>query len=485
MNVADATGTVTGRIYDAKTRLPMEGATITLIVNGEKRTTTSQSTADEALKGYFTIKNIPSGGHNLTVEAEGFATLKALANVDKSNDNTPVTTYLGPLYMGKKFDLTMVVTYNGEPVEGAPIYSTSYYENYLRVYNSTLTDSNGIATFIGLDISRTHSIWVPPFDADGDGIYDYKSTESFDYYEPDKMDRTISIALIEVNHNNIEIIATSSDQNHDASFNIQNATDLGFMDFGYLGYGDPNYYSSTAENYEKHGVNSTGKNGPIVFVFNNPISFSNGDLMVTWRDYLINPDADNNGVEDTGYAIEKIIQGATFSIDSTGTILKVTPPAANGWPNVNCIINIVGTVTAINGSQIKFLNEPVYIENDTPSGLNQSTVITADNYRNDINNYSNEVYLEFPEYVYGTYKLEAKKESGSAFWTIYDYDNVFLYTGDLIYTDGTNGVGSGVFFRAKLNYFYYIRENDMIRVKFDLMDAAGNRFFGTKELTIQ
>lgn len=301
------------------------------------------------------------------------------------------------------------------------------------------------------------------------------------------MGRTISIALIEVNHNNIEIIATNSDQNHDASFNIQNYTDLGFMNFGYFGYGDQNYYSSSDENYEKHGVNSVGKNDPIIFVFNNPVSFNNGDLIVIWQDYLINPDTDNNSVEDADFAIEKTIQGVTFSLDSTGTILKITPPAADGWPKINSIIKIAGTVTAMNGSQIKNLNEEVYIENDTPSGLSQSTVITADNYYNGTNNYSNDIYLEFPEYVYGTLKLEAIKESGSTLWTICDYNNVFLYRGDLIYTDGTNGLGSGVFFRVRLsNYFnIYLHENDMIRIRLDLMDAAGNRFFGTKELTIQ
>jgi hypothetical protein len=389
--------------------------------------------------------------------------------------------------LGKAFDLTVVVTYNGEPIEGAPVNSGTSYGNYYGYsVKHVTTDSNGIAIIKGLDRRYPLDIWVPAFDADGDGIYDYvDSGNNYPAYYPDLVGETISKALTEAKSNDVKIISSNANKNHDASFYIKNYSDLAYMSFGFFGYGNNNYYDynyTTEENYRKNGINSFGHMEPIIYVFNFPIAFNNGDLTVTWRDYLVNPDANGDGVSDANFSVENKIVGATFSIDSTGTILTIKPPV-NGWPKVNSLINISGTVSALHSNRTVSLDEDAYIENDSPSGLSQQSVITVGSNSNQGN-----VCLQFPEYVYGKITIEATKPNGSASWTSQDNNTMNIYSGDLIYSDGTAYAFSGVFFAVNLNgypYYVHLNKNDIVRIKFDVQDVAGNRFTGTKDLTVQ
>jgi len=96
INVADATGTITGRVVDASTVDPTEGADVTLIVNGAKRTTTSATSDDEDLKGYFVFSGVPANigtgvGYTLNISATGYADFTRRVLVPQTMYNTPVT----------------------------------------------------------------------------------------------------------------------------------------------------------------------------------------------------------------------------------------------------------------------------------------------------------------------------------------------------------------------------------------------------------
>jgi hypothetical protein len=501
--VGDATATVTGRIVDASTNTPIQGAAVDMIVNGAKRSTTSATSSDEDLQGYFSFSGVPATfsidgpsrqGHTLNISATGYADFSTRVPVPWSMDNTPITVDLGTIGLGEEFTLTVVVTNAGTPVQGATVvaipddYECSEVSDITfgigsANYQSAVTDSSGIATLLGLNECYSYDIVVPAFDADGDGVIDYVSGY-VSYGGAINSDTTVAMVLTPARRDDSIAILTNSMMNNQEA----RADETRTIEFG-LG----NRFI-----IEEFGwpMPSTGTDDPIVLVFNYPVALTGG-LNVSYVDDLIDPDVDNDGLADTGYSEEKEISVST-SLDSTGTILTITPPAA-GFPK-NEVIDVRGAVTAIvNGltqpREIDFLANGfsfVYIEDDTSTGLSSTGPVTADNYSgSDIAN-PFPVWLEFPEFVSGTYTIVSTTVSGIT--TIINDDPVYFPSGftqeELIYTDGDtdpansfSGFGSGVFYRVALGTT--LKNGDTIEIELDVTDAVGNRFSGTNTLTVE
>ena len=80
--VAQNTGSVSGRVLDAQSQLPLEGATV-LIVG------TSTGVVTDA-EGYFKIEEIPAQSYNIEVSYLGFETQTLYNYIIKSVGNIPL-----------------------------------------------------------------------------------------------------------------------------------------------------------------------------------------------------------------------------------------------------------------------------------------------------------------------------------------------------------------------------------------------------------
>jgi len=304
---------------------------------------------------------------------------------------------------------------------------------------------------------------------------------------------------------NIGILATSMDNNMTATFGTGALTDDGATGL-----------TQTAGVDQFTGIPSTGTDDPIILVFNYPVALTGG-LNASYVDDLIDPDTNGDGAwdiatGDTGYPEEKAVSPPA-SLDSTGTILTITPPTA-GFPK-NKVIDVRGVVTAtVNGltqnAEIDDLANGfsfVYIEDDTTASLSSITDVTADNYNGDDDDTTTaaNVFLEFPEFVYGTYTVVSTGAAGShaaGTETILNSDPVAIPTGtdSFVYTDGdtTSGAGrsgtpAGVFYRVQVDINAdsaftaadQLVDTAEIKIELDATDAVGNRVSGTTTLTVQ
>jgi hypothetical protein len=238
-------------------------------------------------------------------------------------------------------------------------------------------------------------------------------------------------------------------------------------------------------------------------VFNYPVSFTVGGLTVTYRDDLINPDLDGNDLIDA--AFDSVKSAGTALLDPTGTIVTITSPAG-GFPK-NETITVDGITATVNGFP-SFFEQAIYVEDNTSTGLKGGMVLTADNYNGSSSGGGSAlVYLEFPEYVTGTYQVISGTAAGVPFVSgggpITIGPNPFSsfnpVSGQMVFTDGTTtpactacGTGAGVFFRVPVmtdNIFssssLSLADGDTLRVAVDVTDATGNRLAQEVVLTIQ
>ena len=79
---AQNTGAISGRVMDAQSQFPLEGATV--VIDG----TTLGVVTD--LEGYFTIENIPPLSYNISVSYLGFETQTLFNVIVKSVGNAPL-----------------------------------------------------------------------------------------------------------------------------------------------------------------------------------------------------------------------------------------------------------------------------------------------------------------------------------------------------------------------------------------------------------
>jgi hypothetical protein len=504
---ASATGIVTGKVIDASTRAPIADAQVALIINGNKKTTTTSSSDDPDLTGTFRISGVPGGKHIIKFVMDGYAVVEGSIDIPMTTDNSPYTTNLGLVELGKSFDLAVLVTADAVPLEGVPVFAqpegvgdgcskpitdgAAVFE-YSGAWHEThaTTDADGMATLSGLNQCGAYSVVAPAFDADGDGIYDYVTAAAGLYDGRNSSDSTITLTLTKTQRDDaINIVDSSFDVYDKASAFIYTITDTGPT--GERTLRDANFFDKPA----------TGTAAPIRFVFNYPVSLDgslNGGIRVYQQQLLANPDADGDDSEDIGYGVPREVN-VTVSLDSIGTILTITPPEEGFVKNEPILLQ--GEVTAQVQSNLQHyslasLADQAYVVDDTDTGLNASTTITADNYNGATNGpgsgtvTSGTVYLEFPEIVIGTYRvLQRTARSRNT------------GVGDLVYTDGAAvdacpaplpdpgqsscGTGAGVFYRVPLDAGDVSGANedgDTLVLYLDVADMEGNRF--TSELTL-
>lgn len=510
---ASPTGVITGKVIDGNSRLPLEGVDLSLIVNGEKRTTQSSSSSDSDLKGTFVFSAVPAGSHPLKIAATGFSTVQLLVGVLQSSDNTPVTANLGAIFLGKTFDLKVVTTDRGNIVPGVsvfalpngfpsecnpvffssnPFFTVSDISNEIR----STTDENGIATLAGLNQCGRYLIAAPPHDSNDDGIYDYGTATAT--IEGINSEKTISLVLVQSQRDDpISVVATSMDRNREVAFDARNLSDTGpdpGSNLPVIGAGCVPSNCSPAST-----VPSSNTTSPIKLVFNYPVS-TDGPIAVSYIDDLVNPDADGNDVIDPDFPKIKSL-AAPAALDSTGTILTITPPPG-GFPK-NETIRIKSITATVAGLSSSFTQD-VYISDDTGTGLNASSSITADNYNGSSASSSlSQVYLEFPEYVTGTYQVISVAAASGATQGPNDVVRINPESffsgvdGETIYTDGTIaplcsvcGNGAGIVHRVRVlsgpfSSNLSLADGDRIKIGIDVTDVEGNHFFKEIELTVQ
>lgn len=424
INVAAATGTVTGRVVSANPHEPIEGATVELIVNGAKRTTTSATSTDEDLKGYFSFSGVPANtaagttvGYTLNISATGYADFTTRVAVPQSFDNTPVTVNLGTIGLGEVFDLAVVVVdEDGIPVADVKVFAaptgnacgvitTVGWGASSASFISAQTASSGIATLENLNECYTYNIIAPAFDADADGVIDY-TTSVFAYAGAVVSDETCSLVLTTARRGQgiTPVLTSLGDEPLIPAFNLRTITDAGNV--SQLALTPP-------------GSNTMGPSDKITIVYNYPVALT-GDVDISYTNYLVNPTTDVPAPV-TGYP-EEILVANTAAMDSTGCILTITPSATlpeNVW------LEVYGEVTAhtdpdLEDDYVTSSNIALSVYVHTAAGLTATPTITVDNYDGIASTHfdpgtgaphtpngapTNNVYIEFGEYVQGTIRV--------------------------------------------------------------------------------
>jgi hypothetical protein len=246
----------------------------------------------------------------------------------------------------------------------------------------------------------------------------------------------------------------------------------------------------------------------IIVVYNYPVSVSGGITV----SYLKTLDLSTT----TGYGDTFLVTTATGGIDATGTVVTISNTAS--WA-INQAYTVNSSVTAVinGGTQNSTFGNAFYVVNDdATSGLLKNTAantnatlgVIADNYNGFTGTLtSNTIYVNFPEYVYGTYRVISKQTNSSVNVIIADADNN-LPSG--LITRGTNsnstdntanahwGTADSVVYRVPIDNpnvagFYTSVDNvssntaslSNITIHFDVRDLEGNDFSKTVTLPIQ
>jgi hypothetical protein len=433
----------------------------------------------------------------------------------QSADNTPLTTNIGLISLGKAFDVKVITTHIGNILAGIPVFAmpngpssdcTIPFFSANPLFTSmdideiqSTTDANGIASLIGLSQCERYLIVAPPYDGNNDGIYDYVTATAA--LEGINSEKTISLPLTQAERNDpISVIATSMDLNKKVAFGAHNISDTGpdpGIDLTLVSTGCISGCSQ-----QETSIPSSNTNSAIKLVFNYPV-FINGDLAVTYSDDLINPDQDGNDLIDAEFPTVKTL-AATATLDSTRTILTITPPPA-GFPKNETIR--IGPMTATVEGLPSFFSQAVYISDNTSTGLSSSSSISADNYNGSSSSSTlSSVYLKFPEYVRGTYQVisytTASGGTQSAGNVVSINPEFFSSStaGEMVYTDGALAplcnkcaTGAGIVHRVPVqspNPFsccspLSLADGDKIKIRIDVTDVEGNHYSKEVDLTVQ
>ncbi len=534
IGVADSTFTVTGRVINAMTRDPIAGAEITMWVNGVAMTTTSKESvvtpatkpmmkiaADFGPGGFFSLSGLPAGSHSMTVTATGMATIQTTASLGGSDDNTPLTTNFGNMGMGPSHDLSVVVTQDGTVVSGAPVVAMSSgtsatCNSALFTYTATpeiTVDSgtDGIALLTGLNACSTYNIYVPArSDADGNLLTTTQAkayTANIDSQESvfsmDLMPVERAVAPSKVTDSFLDMTGTN--------IALRTATDTNASGGNQQ---TPDSFNSTM------AMKTTGNN---YVVFNMPVAIADtGGFRMSTNQYLTNPDVVDNGTEatpadglvDATYGDDAIV-AATFSLDTTGTILTIAPPSSGYIANQ--VYMITGSVYAMNNGSVDTLSVDMEImaTEDGTTGLTATSAMTLDNYNGNTGLASGSAsmtagttWLEFSEPVTGMYRLISAVDMNQTAATTDDTTTLIngsevaisYASGALIYSDGTDtttvaagqspcnqcGTTAGIKYIVPITGLGANSEDgDVVTLFVDVVDVEGNRFSDEITLTIE
>lgn len=456
--LASAIGTVSGRVVDAMTREGIAGVAVSLQVDGEWRDTTSADdespTDPRETRGDFVFPDVPVGNHRLAIAAEGYAVRHMVVAVGTSNDNSPVSVDLLSIPVERAFSLTVYVSSEGTPVEGATVMASSGYTGYSELYRAR-TDGGGAAVIGGLPQNQPLTLMVPAFDQNGDGVYDWQSSLMVEYTRSTDSDSAVHIELVPARRDDaIEII----DHNLDAP-NREGAID---------------------------------KDQALVMVFNYPIlPDSPGD-----REFTLTFDNTHVPVDQVGFG-DRVEVPVSIEYSMGNTVLTVRPQAPL---IINQDYTLNGMVNAVVNGELQTLpvGESLYVYDDSSTGVaSPSFDIQLDNFNgttSDPDSLPGAVTLVFPEWVTGRIVVVSRTLwDGTINRTTVLNQPVDLET-EGAFNNGLTGTGTlgGNFSGHRHLAVLSIQTPDHTSIfnatfviEFDLVDAEGNRYFDTLTRNVQ
>ncbi|MDA8413940.1 MAG: carboxypeptidase-like regulatory domain-containing protein [Desulfobacteraceae bacterium] len=462
---AEPNAIVTGRVIDSSSRAPIVGAEVTLLCNGKKLSVTSISSNDPNLAGTFTFTGlIPTAaysGYELSISAPGYAVYRITVTVPVSTDGMPISVTLGSIELGKACNVTVIVTDNGIPVPGVVVSASNQYSLNYGTAISSVTDVNGTAILEGLNQEATYSIMTAPkYDTNGNILY--PATTPVYNYQPQNSARTVSISLIPAGRDDaIQIIGSNLLNNGPMTTSTQ-------------------------------AIQAIKSDSIIKIVFNYPVELS-GNVTATYLNDLA-PSSDL----DYG----KVLSVATLSgsLDPTGTILTVV----NSSPyirnqsytfDIPVIATVNGRKQAYDFSTAStFFSNPVYVTDDSSSGLSPTSTLIADNFNGTSGATATsspaQVFVEFPEKVFGSYRVISTRNGSIV--TPFSISTVYFgfSDGTMTYSSNSGGADGIVAFKLPLYYGVYLPDNrpgspSEVTIYFDIIDAEGIRFNKTVTLPVQ
>lgn len=429
---------VWGKVVDFSTQAGIADATVNLHVGTTVKTVT---TADdnEATTGYneagdFQITDVPDGRHRLRVEQTGYAVYEEWLTLVPSGDSSDEVSYYyavngdtdGKVQLTKGCDLMVYVSNeDGVAVSGAVVYAVPAATNVLTHYSdgfsgvwaqpeiaSAATGADGSTALSGLSQVGTYDLYVPAFDNTSDGIYDYQTTKFNDDYGCDDSVTTLHGTLNPARRDDdIRVVGGSFETNYYPANNYAGGDPV--ADWRYLVDDDAKDTDGDGDG-AAWGIDPG--TGTITFVFNYPVTYAaDGFAMTYFKDLVTAFDSDDDPILTHDQSQEVPV---TVTASAADTVLTLSLDTDAAWV-VNEGYGLRGSVSAlVNGKwHEKNFNGGVLYDfdedGDADVGLGfwyvfSSDVwtiedVTADNY-NGLNDsdVAAQVYLEFPEYVYGT-----------------------------------------------------------------------------------
>ena len=450
---------VYGKVIDTSTLQPVSNATVRLFTGSVEQSSVTKGDidADQNLavsteSGDFLIADVVGGDHRLRVEVDGYAVYEEWISINQSSDNVFyfAAGVEGKIKLDRSCDIEAYVTFEGSPVGGVTVHATNI-DAPTSPEISAITDENGKATLAGLSQTDVYSITAPAFDTNSDGAYDYTTKAGY-YNSCVNSDRTAALALDKADRNDpIYVIGGS----YDKYFTYCSL---------YYGYGDKMCSVKDSES--------------IVIVFSYPISIDGESLRLTYERDLV-PSTDSQFGEQVNV-------DAAVSLSGGGTVLTITP-AEKLFPNE--FYSIVGSATAVINGKVQYYTDFGNSWYVIASGLSVET-ITADNC-NDATEQATfgKVYLEFPEYVSGTFIIKSYVEDG-VFTAPVQYNKSLNY-GEFGTDEGgdccTNGICGGDHISYRVELPFSLADNQQssensVTVFVDAISAEGTRV--SKELTL-
>ncbi len=492
LTIADPVCSVTGRVVDDGTLQPIADAEVTFIVNGAKHTVYTSNSTDADIAGTFAITNMPAGQNlQYTITKTGYARMRRTVNLWTESDNTPMMVNLGTIMMMKPVTLSVLATDAGVPTAGVTIWARSGTHSW--DFFSAVTGADGKATFTELANGDIYMICSRP-KTDTSGVFQYLTS-------------CISGSDNDINGNPNSTMWNSTDSSTTVAINLIKPTrndtialvgsnKLMIWDNAGTGNGTITFEYTAATTSTANAVNNdfaVRSGQSIMMVYNYPVSLTSDDITVSYMLSLVPSTT-------TGYGNVFLLSTATGAIDSTGTVVTIANAA--GW-TPNWLYAIKGTVTAMVSGGIQYVDlaSKFYVVDDTANGLSSTTTLIADNYSGSTGTTSAAftVNVNFPEYVYGTYRV-VSKATNSTTQTIVNGVVTTLPAG--IITWGTNSLNhAGAPFNTNLpgtaNKLVYrvpftahsLANNatgtaNNITIHFDVSDLEGNAFSKTVTLDI-
>lgn len=411
-------GSVYGKVVDVTTRAGISGAKVYLYVSGDEKSATTSSDKEDTTyyneAGDFKIAGVEDGTHRLIVSIDGYATYEQWVNfANPSNSAASYSVLAGvtgtiSMQRGCSVNVYVVEEDSGSPISGVTVYATSAGVTAPEI--SVVSDTEGLAAFTGLAQLTTYTLTGAPFDSDSDGTYDF-STGNVAGYNCTNSDSTVALEMnIARRDDTIQVIAGS----FDAYPTLGNR------------YGTNDVVAASS-----FGVVPAG---PITLVFNYPVEMTDGSSVFNLtNNYLLS----TNASYGTGVGVT-----ASNLLSAGNTILTITPSSALA---TNGMYNLVGSVSAVISGERQYSSfdslatdysnwYAFYASEWTLEGS-----VTADNYNgsNDASLAAAQVFLEFPEYLYGTAEVISYNVAGVERYPTVASNEVDLSGGMIVIDEGT------------------------------------------------